>query len=96
MRIERGRCNSCQTAVHRTDDHLWRIDIAPVDERLDELLLSDDERKLLSKNGTAWLDFNAQRIPSDTLWTLTPRFPHHVVVGLVRDGIVVDERRFNR
>lgn len=63
---------------------------------MDELLLPEGERKLLSKNGTAWTDFSAQRIPGDTLWTLIPRYQQYVVIGLVRDGMIVDQRRFRR
>jgi hypothetical protein len=96
MRSELGECESCALRVRRNDDGPWRVNPTLVDDRLDELLNSDVESRIRSKNVIDWIKFVDRMSPGDELWTLAPSFQDYVMIAIVNNGMIREQKRFKR
>ena len=96
VQSELGECESCTLRVRRTDDGPWRVNPTPVDDRLDELLTSDVESRIRSKNVGDWIKFVGRMKPGDELWTLAPSFQDFVMIAIVNNGMIRELKQFKR
>ncbi len=96
IQAELGECDSCHLRVQRSDDGPWRVNLTPIDDRLDEPMDSDIESRIRAKNGRDWLGFVDRMRAGDELWTLTPSFPDYVLIAIVSRGMVKEIKRFRR
>lgn len=96
VQSELGECQSCALRVRRNDDGPWRVNPTPMDDRLDELLTSDVESRIRSKNVTDWIKFVDRMNTGDELWTLAPSSQDYVMIAIVNNGMIRELKRFKR
>ncbi len=96
IHVEYGECDSCYQQLLRKDDGPWQVKHNQVDDRLEELISSEDKSRLHAKNGDDWLGFVDQMCNDDELWTLQPALPKSVLVAIVNKGVIKESKHFKR